>query len=106
MIYSPHILQKKTSQAENTDDNGHPVIDNSEEWVTVCRCRCDDNSTKEFKNENGDVYRPNFHIVAEPNTIKSDDEIRCLNADGTVRGSGKVYIAKSTNYFNYSELWV
>ena len=105
MMYAPHTLQKKVISEDTTDEYGHPVVGEST-WVTVCQCRCDDNTTKEFKSENGTVYRPSYHIVSERNSIKADDEIRCLNSDGSVRGEGKVYVAKSNNYLNYSELWV
>ena len=105
MIYAPHTLQKKVISEDTTDEYGHPVVGEST-WVTVCQCRCDDNTTKEFKSENGTVYRPYYHIVSPRNTIKANDDIRCLNSDGSVRGEGKVYVAKSNNYLNYSELWV
>ena len=104
MIYAPHALWKKIT-TESTDEWGHPIVGEST-WVYICPCRCDDNTTKEFKSENGNVYRPSYHIVSPRNTIKANDEIRCLNSDGSVRGEGKVYVAKSNNYLNYSELWV
>lgn len=108
MIYSPHILQILTDYTSKDDDNGNPDTTHADgTWVTICRCRCDDNTTKEFKNTNGDVYRPSYHIVYEnAELVKAGTEIRCLNADGSVRGSGKVYLPKMTNFFNYRELWV
>jgi hypothetical protein len=36
---------------------------------------------------------------------KAGDEVRCMDGD-SVRGQGEVYTVKSTNYFNYSELWM
>ena len=106
MMYSPHTLQTK-SQSENlVDDNGNP-IESEVVWTDVCKCRCDDNTTKEFKNTNGDVYRPSYHVVYEnAPLVNAGIEIRCLNPDGSVRGEGKVYLPKMTNYFNYRELWV
>ena len=107
MIYYPHTLQVLTEYESGTDDNGNPIESKDSEWVTVCNCRCDDNTTKEFKNTNGDVYRPSYHIVYEnAELVKAGTEIRCLNADGSVRGSGKVYLPKMTNFFNYRELWI
>ena len=55
MMFSPHTLQKKVPSTETEDEYGHPVIGN-DTWIDVCMCRCDDNTTKEFKKENGDVY--------------------------------------------------
>ena len=61
---------------------------------------------KEFSSDNGSVYRPNYHVVCEKRiTVKAGDEVRCMDGDG-VRGQGEVYTIKSTNYFNYSELWM
>ena len=66
----------------------------------------DDNTTKEFSSDNGSVYRPNYHIVCEKRiTIKAGQEVRCMDSE-TVRGQGEAYTVKSTNYFNYSELWM
>lgn len=104
MNYCPHILQVKSTN-EATDEYGR-IISGEDSWENVCQCRCDDNSTKEFRNENGDVYRPNFRVVCDGKvSIKAGDEIRCMNGD-TVRGSGKVYLVKILNYLNYSELWM
>ena len=105
MIFAPHILQVK-SVTSGTDENGDPISGTSA-WTTIGKCRCDDNTTKEFKTVNGDVYRPSYHIVYEDGImLKAGDEIQCLNSDGTVRGSGKIYLPKMTNYFSYKELWV
>ena len=105
MIFAPHILQMKSIPTSTVDENGDPT-QVSFTWVTVCMCRCDDNTTKEFKDEVGHVYRPSYHIIYEGEPIKAGTDIRCLNPDGSIRGEGKVYLPKKTNYFNYSELWV
>lgn len=114
-MYAPHTLQKKVISEETTDENGHPIA-GVDTWITVCKCRCDDNTTKEFKTVNGDVYRPSYHIVGDGKlkriidgqTIKlqANDEVRCLNPDSSVRGSGKIFIPKECNYFNNFEIWV
>ena len=107
MIFAPHILQSKVVAQEQEDEFGRPIIGTGgERWVTLCRCRCDDNTTKEFKTANGEVYRPNYHVVCEMRVeVKAGTEVRCLDGD-SVRGEGKVYIVKNTNYFNNSELWL
>ena len=107
MIFAPHVLQKKTVVPMEKDEFGRPIPNSGEEsWEDICLCRCDDNSTKEFKSENGEVYRPNFHIVCEMNVdVKEGDEVRCSNGD-EVRGAGKVYMVKRANYFYYSEIWI
>ena len=107
MIFAPHTLQKKVVTPLEKDEYGRPIPGTGgESWENVCMCRCDDNSTKEFTSANGSVYRPNFHVVcAEKVNLKAGDEIRCMDAD-MKRGSGKVFMVKSTNYFGYSELWM
>ena len=106
MIFAPHILQVKVITPLDKDEFGRPIPGTGGEyWQKVCKCRCD-NTTKEFKSTNGEVYRPNFHVVCEKRiTVKAGDEVRCMDGDD-VRGQGEVYTVKSTNYFNYSELWM
>lgn len=107
MIFAPHILQVKRVTHFQEDEYGHPIPNTGgEEWVTLCKCRCDDNTTKEFNSPNGDVYRPNYHVVCEMNVgITAGTEVRCLEGE-SVRGEGKVYIVKNSNYFNNSEIWL
>lgn len=107
MYYAPHILQVKVTAPMEKDEFGRPIPGTGgEEWQDVCKCRCDDNSTKEFTSENGQMYRPNYHVVCERNiTVKAGDDVRCMNGD-VVRGSGEVYMVKNTNYLGYSELWM
>lgn len=107
MIFAPHILQVKQISPFQKDEFGRPIPDTGgEQWVTLCKCRCDDNTTKEFKSANGEVYRPNYHVVCEMRVeINAGMEVRCLEGNN-VRGEGKVYIPKRTNFFNYSELWM
>lgn len=106
MMYRPHILQKKISYPAENDEFGRPLGKAEECWVDLCPCRCDDNSTKEFKSANGEVYRPSFHIVCgERATVKAGDEIRCKDGE-SIRGCGRVYMVKNTNYLGYSEIWV
>lgn len=130
MIYAPHILQVKVIKPMETDEFGRPIPGTGgEDWQDVCKCRCDDNTTKEFSSENGSVYRPNFHVVCEKRiTVKAGDEVRAVWDRGLkvetadvgnktlavssiaknieVRGQGEVYTVKNTNYFNNSELWM
>lgn len=107
MIYAPHILQAKQTSEYQEDEFGRPIPGTGgEEWVTLCKCRCDDNTTKEFNSPNGEVYRPAYHIVCEMRVeIKAGVEVRCLDGESD-RGEGKVYIVKNANYFNNSELWL
>jgi hypothetical protein len=104
MNYCPHILQLKSSTTAK-DEYGRPVK-GSDTWTDVCKCRCDDNTTKEFHSENGNVFRPSFHIVCEGKvSFKEGAEVRCKKGE-VIRGSGKVYMVKNLNFLNYSEIWV
>ena len=107
MIFTPHILQVKVTTDPERDEFGRPIPGTGgESWQTVCGCRCDDNTTKEFASDNGSVYRPNYHVVCEKKvSLKAGDRVRCMDGE-MVRGSGKVYAVRWTNYFNYSQLWM
>ena len=79
MIFAPHILQVKVITPMDKDEFGRPIPGTGDEyWQEVCEKRI---------------------------TVKAGDEVRCMDGDG-VRGQGEVYTVKSTNYFNYSELWM
>lgn len=105
MMFAPHILQKKVVSPIERDEFGRIISGNDEVWEDVCPCRCDDNTTQEFASENGSVYRPNYHVVCEANNVKAGDFVRCLD-NGIVRGEGEVFMAKSSNWFKYTELWL
>lgn len=107
MIYSPHRLQLKVITPPDRDEYNRPIPGTGgEDWEDVCRCRCDDNTTKQFTSDNGDLYRPDFHVVCERNIcLKAGDYVRCIDGD-KVRGEGEVYMVKNTNYLGYSELWM
>ena len=107
MYYSPHILQLKVITPPDRDEYNRPIPGTGgESWQDVCPCRCDDNTTKEFTSDNGEVYRPDYHVVCGQNiSVKAGDYVRCMAGD-EVRGEGEVYMVKNTNYLGYSELWM
>lgn len=107
MIFAPHLLQIKITTPVEKDTFGRPIAGTGgERWSDVCACRCDDNTTTEFRSENGSVFRPTYHVVCEgKHGIKAGDHVRCVDGD-SVRGEGKIYTVKSANYFNRSELWI
>jgi hypothetical protein len=106
-MFFPHILQKKTEKELERNEYGQPIAGTGgTEWTDVCSCRCDDNTTKEFTDENGTVYRSSFHVVCSGNVdIEEGDEVRCLKGDD-IRGEGKVYSVSNTNWFNRAEVWI
>ncbi len=107
MIFAPHILQVKVITPMDKDEFGRPIPGTGDEyWQEVCKCRCDDNTTKEFSSDNGSVYRPNYHVVCENRiTVQAGDEVRCIYFDGVI-GQGEFYTVKSTILFFYSYLWM
>ena len=107
MIFAPHILQKKVIVPLQEDEYGRLIPGSGgESWKDVCKCRCDDNTTKEFTSPNGSVYRPSFHIICDGKVeLEAGDEIRCLH-EGLEMGNGKIFNLRKTNYFGYTELWI
>lgn len=106
MLYAPHTLYRKAEKSVKLDKYGKPVPSAEGEWVEVGVCRCDDDTTQELTSENGQAYKSRYHVVYDKNkSIAAGDEIRCVDADGSIRGEGKVGMVKSTNYLGYSELW-
>lgn len=56
MIFAPHKLQVRRIIPVKNDEFGRPLPGTGgETWEDVCPCRCDDNTTKEFRSENGQV---------------------------------------------------
>lgn len=106
MYYSPHILQIRIDPVIQYDESGNPSVFGTPERKTIERCRCDDNTTKEFSSENGHVYRPKYHVVYEGERIEAGAYARCLNDDGSIRGEGQVYQSSTCNYLVYSEIWM
>lgn len=100
-------MQLRTITGPERDEYNRPIPGTGGEgWEEVCKCRCDDNTTKEFSSDNGEVYRPNYHVVCERvSGIKAGDYVRCMDGD-VVRGQGEVYMVKDTNYLGYSEIWM
>lgn len=107
MYYAPHTLLKRTAIPPEKDKYNRPIPGTgSEVWEHVCRCRCDDDTTRELSSDNAETYRSSFHIVAERNeAVRPGDYVRCMEG-GTVRGEGKVGIVKRANLLGYSEYWV
>ena len=104
MYYKPHTLQKKVHTIER--DSYGRITSDTEEWKDLGACRCDDNTQQEFVTENGKVFRPKYHIVAEGDVdVHAGDEVRCMKGE-TVRGEGEVYQAKHLNKLHYTDIWV
>lgn len=106
MLFAPHILQQKETLSPKYDKYGRVIATTEHKWVNICSCRCDDNTTREFTSVNGSVFRPNFHIVCNgENKLKAGDIIRCLQGENVIC-QGEVLKVTSTNWFNYTEVWI
>lgn len=109
MYYAPHRLQKRVNAELESDGFGRPIVPDAgtDEWVDVCRCRCDHNRDTEIKKPDGTVVKPDYHIVCEGNRpgISTGDYVRCLEMDGSVRGEGYVINAHTLNYLPYAEIY-
>lgn len=109
MYYQPHILQRRSQPREDKDEFGRPVIISDEdEWEDICRCRCDHNTDVEMTSMDGKRFQPEFHVVCNGPELKvaPGDYVRCLRADGTVKGEGTVLRPHSLNYLHYAEFYI
>lgn len=104
MIYAPHILQVRKDGIRR-DEYGRITASSDDAWMTVCECRCDDDTTQSLTSPNGETYLSRHHVVCPANGVKPGDYIRCVHG-GKVRGEGEVRIVKNTNFLNYTEIWV
>lgn len=101
MYYSPHRLYKKV-EILGRDKYGR-LTESQESWEEVGKCRCDDNSVQEFHDENGNVYRPHYKIVACRNAnIKVGDYVKVEPN----RAEGRVFNVTHLNYLDYSTIWL
>lgn len=109
MYYAPHILQKRIIAEELSDEFGRPILNKSDdEWIDVCKCRCDHNGSKEVRMPDGSVITPEYHIILDGNIsdIEVGDYVRCLRTDGSIRGEGRVIKPRTLNYLPYAEIYV
>lgn len=104
MYYAPHSLYKLVEMEVRDDLNR--VISSSEEWMYVCGCRCDDNTTQRFEDENGRVYVPKYKIVCPRVDVCEGDYVQCLDDGGGIRGEGRVLNAPKCNYLDYMTVYV
>lgn len=104
MLYSPHLLFRKT--VTTTRDEHNRTVAADESWVPLGLCRCDDNTTTRIKDAAGQEYSPMFHIVASKGCeVEAGDVVRVL--DGCyLRGEGKVTQVKRLSYLNYTDIYV
>lgn len=106
MYYAPHTLEKRVFMEER-DAYGRIVSADEGHYERIAACRCDDNAVQEFSTENGHIYRPKYHVVAGGHVdVAAGDDIRCLNADGSLRAEGIVYNVKHLNVLDYTDIWV
>lgn len=108
MFFAPHTLQIKSAASFERDEYGRPVSENQAVWKTVGACRCDDVSAERSEGDNGAVYPYRFKVVYPKalGFIAENTEVQCLEADGTVRGSGVVKSPMKTNWLSYRVIWL
>lgn len=101
MIFAPHILQVKVITPMEKDEFGRPIPGTGgESWQDVCKCRCDDVSAEKKVSINGVLYDFKYKVVFDkPSKVEVGTEVRCLNADGSIRGEGVAKSPLETNYF-------
>jgi len=101
-----HTLYVREERTKTKDEYGRIIADASDVWREECACRCDDNTTQEFRTDNANFYRPQYHVVCEGYAnVNEGDYIKCVHG-GSIRGEGKVFRVKHLNFMKYTELWV
>ncbi len=103
LTYAPHRLYIKKVQKQ-FDDYGN-FEGETETYEFVCNCRCDDAGVKDAISVRGEQFFPSYHIAMEKG-VNNGDFVRILNADGSVRGEGKVVRTSYANYFNLYQAWI
>lgn len=108
MYYTPHRLYRQIDIPEERDEFGRLKGNVSKEWQPCCRCRCDKNTDSEITTDNGELYRPSWHIAVEgTTTIQAGDIVKIVRiADEEEIAKGKVTSVKRTNYLTNSEIWI
>lgn len=105
MYYSPHALYRR-NETEVRDELNR-IVSTGESWEYVCDCRCDDNSTQKFEDQNGRVYVPKYKIVCNRADIVAGDHVQCrMRNGGETRGEGRVLNVLRNNYLDYMVLYV
>ena len=109
MYYAPHFLSKKVEVEERDELNR--IIGKDSFWMPLCGCRCDDNQTQKFEDENGRSYIPKYKIVCERADVSVGDYVQCrikdpLDGMSGVRGEGRVLNVLRNNYLDYMVLYV
>ena len=108
MIFAPHTLQIKVVVPPEEDEYGKIVPGTGgESWKDLGRCRCDDISADKKVSANGSLYDYKFKVVYESvEAIEAGVSVRCLNADGSVRGEGVARNPMQANYFLCRVVWL
>lgn len=107
MMYAPHLLYVLREPSLEKDEFGRTVRTSSSEWVCVGECRCDDSSISEMKSDNGEVYRPSFHIVCGGGCgIKPGDRVEARWKSGEKRGEGVVKNVVGCNILDYKSVYL
>lgn len=107
MYFTPHTLQVR-DRTLTRDEYGRPLSLAEDQWRTVGPCRCDDVSAERDGGDNGVRYAFRFKVVypREVERVGEGEEVRCLRADGSVRGQGTAKSPMETNYLSYRVLWL
>ena len=105
MYYAPHELYRKREREKR--DAHNRIVSSSSCWEYVCDCRCDDNTTQKFEDQNGRTYIPKYKIVCSRSGVREGDYVQCRwKGTGDVRGEGRVQNVPSCNYLDYMTAYV
>jgi len=108
MLFTPHTLQIRDATAFSRDEFGRPSSAGEVGWRTIGICRCDDVGAERNTGENGAAYPFRYKVVYPRSLgfIAEGTEVRCLDAEGEVRGQGVVKSPMKTNFLSYRVIWL
>lgn len=102
MIYAPHTLYRLDS-VEVRDEFGR-IVEKTDKWVEVGRCRCVDNNTQKQISVNGKDYTYSYQINFDAPRIAAGAKIKVTGREEAVEG--EVIASARYNYFNHSVVWL
>lgn len=103
VMYAPHTLLVR--REVEVRDEFNRTTGRSYSFEKLGGCRCDDNTTQEVVDVNGNAYVPKYHIVSDKLDIRPGDWVRAMDGD-EIRGEGEVKRVIRTNYLKYLSIYV
>ena len=109
MMYAPHLLYVRRDPKPVKDSLGRSIRPAGDPvWELMGACRCDDSGKTEVRSDNGELFRPSYHIVCEGDvSVEAGDVVRVMWADGLRRrAEGVVRNVTGCNFLSYKSVYL